>query len=270
MNKHVFASVVSVVFVSLVGCASDNASDPTQGSTAEPLTVSGGTVSGQIARDVSLDLTMDFRCERTTSSFTWTGSVIARDVAAEVRLQNNTKGTHTTDAESVTASVAIAPEEPITVSKKSETENWSMGNPWIWFQAYKGSQPIGDPFVVGRCTGGGGRFKKRFDFSALAALKLKVHPVDNDSCTRSSDQVMLDGTLESIGEISGKVWFRQNDVHFSSAQDADLNVIFLAKADDLVFAKSPHYGGAGGNPLVYLRLSRPETEWFKLGRCNKL
>jgi len=284
MNKALFGCASIVAVLASIGCSAGDDAAKTTASQSQAFSVSGHTVTGQFQRDVSLDLEVDFSCDRTKTSLTWSGTWILKDVSAKLRLQNNTKGTHTTTSEEVLVSLAVEPETAITIDKKGSVlsnPNAAMGNPWIYFMPTKNDKPLlSAPLVLGRCNGGGGKLKKHFDFTALASLLMNVRPdpEDNNACTKDSTNIYVDGTLETVlGEIEGNIWFQQNSQHRSADEETTLQFTLFAEAHDLTFAKRPPAGGAGGNPLVSVCIPTQGVDcadnsdpWLILGRCNKL
>jgi hypothetical protein len=267
-----------------VGCSAGEQPPETTTTTAQAFTVSGDTVTGSLERDVSFNVEADFDCQKDKFYLTWTGTWLLRDVKAALRLQNNRKGTKTTESQEVIASLAVEPETAITVARKGAiigNDNAGIGNPYVMVMPQKnGHNLLSEPLNLGRCNGKG-KFAKRFDFTALAKLLMRVRPdpVDNNACYKDPANIYIDGTLETVlGEIHAKVWFQKNPVQRTYAEQTELDFTLTVETPrKLEFAKSPKEYGAGGNPLVavcvntkYNDCDDKQDPWLILGRCNKL
>ena len=79
-------------------------------------------------------------------------------------------------------------------------------------------------------------------------------------------QIVLSG-------LKARFIFRNNVKGTQTAQDyRDVNLII--EGTPVTLPKSPHRGGAGGNPLILLQFLQcdetPIGDLFLLGRCNKI
>jgi hypothetical protein len=143
------------------------------------------------------------------------------------------------------------------------------GNPKIWMQLLKdNNEALTDEIFIGRCVQGAVGVDPSFLLDVVAAAD-----VETDGCTNSPGPVItLSGGLTLSG-VKARFIFRNADKGPHQA-DAAADVQLVVGGSGIQFPKSPHEGGVGGNPLIYLQFRQgsgdPIGGEILLGRCNKL
>lgn len=271
MRTFAITTVAALFAMGLAGCGSDQGKTSTDESSAAPLTASGGHVTGTLQRHTRLtvDATFEGCTNHPGPTITFNGIVATDEVKALVIAKNNTKGTHTTDGISATASVTLAPTKTVSIAKQPP-QGGVGGNPWIYFQPFDGSgKPLADMQLLGRCVQGLGHAD--FDLSWLADLDMTV---STDFCTNSGGPtITLGGTLSTDPGINGKFYFQNqrgdDPAHQAGPFDGVVSLTITVPSGT-TFAKQPPLGGAGGNPLIYVQVPAYTGSELFLGRCNKL
>jgi hypothetical protein len=226
-----------------------------------------------LARDVKIKTKMncevsgevEVSCDNKGPQITF-GGVIAMDTLdATLIFTNNKKFTHTAE-EDVEVTVTLATDEEIEF-KKQPPLGGVGGNPHIYFLPHCDDK---DPIYLGRCVQGGGNI----DFGDVldAVANFKVEPYGD--CRNSPGPfVTLEGEITVTGSVYGCFLFKNNinkDVHVKQeAGDLLVSVTILEDGEKITIPKQPPMGGAGGNPLIYLKLEGGE-EAELLGRCKQL
>lgn len=277
MNLRAFFGGLVSLAILLGGCGGEVEETETgvaeSAATAATIAITGpGHLKGAIPLSASLDVrTTASDCSNSNGPYiTLEGTLSFHGIKTDIILKNNVKGTHTA-SEQVNAVVQIlADGEKITLPKQP-SRGGVGGNPYIWLQFVgdKGG-PIGAPQLLGRCVQG--LSAAHLDFQMLSHLDADL---GTGSCSGAGGpQITLTGALGLTG-INAKLIFTNNAkwTHVA-AEDVCVDLLVLKPGEKLVFNKSPHLGGAGGNPLVYLRFldhkDGPLCNEIFLGRCNQL
>jgi hypothetical protein len=280
LSRGMIARAVCAGSVALVACGTGGQSTEVETSEAQSalLAASGGDVTGAIDRKGAMDIDWGFDCDSKGSSITLSGVMLFEDLDAALIAKNNMKGRHTADAGTVEVSAGVRLADPSSITIPKQPPRGGVGgNPWIYVQATAmNGALLGAPALLGRCHGKAA--KQHVDFTGISNLVMKVKPADNNTCSNSGGPtIRIDGTLETVGELNAKIWFQnqsgdaEDAAHVTTKYPADLEFFIRAEGAKATFSKSPHLGGAGGNPLLFVQLLDPIlSDELLLGRCNKL
>lgn len=227
----------------------------------------------QISKNFNMPVSLNIqatatRCDNTGSEIEISGTMALGSVGVKMRLQNNTKGTHTAGPYTDEGTLTLTTSDPITIPKQP-VRGGVGGNPKIWFQATNESgNAIGDVYYLGRCVQGARLNNLRVLLSVPGFARALFSALE---CSNRGTQISIDGSSES-GGIGGKLMFTNNDkgTHQNGPYDG---VVGFDLSNPIHAPKQGNLGGAGGNPRVYGNfvlngsdLSSP----IYLGRCNKL
>jgi hypothetical protein len=227
----------------------------------------------QITRNFTMPVQLKLQatatnCTNTGSEIEISGTLALGSVGVKMRLQNNTKGTHTSGPYSDEGTLTLTPSAPINIPKQP-VKGGVGGNPKIWFQA---TDPQGNaltPVVyLGRCVQGA----KLNNLSAALSVPGFAQALFSAlECSNKKTDIKIDGSSES-GGIGGKLMFTNNDkgTHENGPYDG---VVGFNLSNGIRAPKQGNLGGAGGNPLVYGNFvlnGNDLTSPILLGRCNKL
>jgi hypothetical protein len=203
------------------------------------------------------------------------GTLTLGTVAGEVYLQNNAKGTHKSEAESVLLEVVLRSEsgEDIEVAKQPPL-NGVGGNPYIFVQFTDddGRNLHRKPILLGRCVQG------LNSTSILFALATHgVADVTTEGCrNHQGPYITIDGGL-IFGGLKAKLILSNTrklsskGAHTNDENTVTVDVVLKPAGDELRFHKQPPLGGAGGNPHLFFQFTDGEGEGYDdsvyLGRC---
>ncbi|UQA61670.1 hypothetical protein [Polyangium aurulentum] len=277
MNLRAFFGGLVSLSILLPACGGEVAEPETgiaeSASTAATIAIAGaGHLEGSVPLSASLDVhtTASGCSNKGGPTITLGGELFLHGIKADVILQNNYKGTHTA-TERVNAIVQILDAGQKISLPKQPSLGGVGGNPHIYMQFYgEKGEPLGPEQYLGRCAQG--LSLAHLDFSLLSRLDANL--VTGNCSGAGGPQVTLKGELALRG-IKAKLTFTNN---LKGTHEADVGVsvdlVLLQPGQKLVFEKSPRFGGAGGNPLMYLRFLDHKDgalcSELALGRCNQL
>ena len=198
-------------------------------------------------------------CDNTGSSIDVSGTIDLGSAGFRTRISNNAKGTKQVSSDTV-ADIAVAQDDPQPIPKQP-ARGGVGGNPWIAFDLtgdYDGSgNPIG-AYVLGRCVQG-----VSFD---LIDVLVRVPSfgqavIRSLECSTAASNLGV-GMGSSRRGATGTLYFDNNlnrVVHRDQAA-AHFDVTLL---DPASFTKGVgrNVTGAGGNPHVYGRFFRPDSDF---------
>ena len=197
------------------------------------------------------------------------GAISLGGLTANLILQNNLKGTHTTTLVEWATNISLVPLGAPIVIPKQPVLGGVGGNPYIYMQFYdsKGNA-LTDETLLGRCVQGftlGGDFLN----DVAASTTVSSGGLNNSP----GPTITMSGELVLSG-LKARLIFRNNPKGTHTAETfTDVNII--VDGSKVTIPKSPHLGGAGGNPLVLIQFlqgdgTTPITDRILLGRCNKI
>jgi len=196
------------------------------------------------------------------------GAISLGGLGANLIFMNNTKGTHTTIVPTWATNISLVPLNTPIVLPKQPVLGGVGGNPYIYMQFYdaKGNA-LTDEMFLGRCVQG---LSFGADFLNDVVGSTTVHA---DGCSNHPGPVITMGGQISLSGLKARIIFRNNPKGTHTAQTySDVNIII--DGQPVVIPKSPHQGGAGGNPLIVLEFLQGNGadigDPVSLGRCNQL
>jgi hypothetical protein len=142
------------------------------------------------------------------------------------------------------------------------------GNPYIYMQFFDGKDcALTEELYLGRCVQG---LSLEGDFLNDVLGSTTVHA---DGCSNHPGPVITMGGQITLSGLKARIIFRNNAKGTHAAETyTDVNLII--EGTPVTIPKSPHQGGAGGNPLILLQFLQcdetPIGDMFFLGRCNQL
>jgi hypothetical protein len=278
MHRRASMGGLFPLFVSLLlpACGGEYVEEPVSAAesaitTADVAITGPNHVSGKVSLPSSLVMrTSASGCLNHPGPFiTVEGELTIAGLASKVILKNNAKGTHVATALADADVELIANDGKIVIPKGGKYG--VGGNPHIYLEVHDDyGKTYGDRIYLGRCN----RLLpiSKVDFSMLADLDFDV--VKGDCENSGGPNIVLSGALK-LGGVHGTLYFQNNTKGTKVAtEEVKVAIEVLPKGKELKFAKSPHLGGAGGNPLVYLKLLdhdyNPISGEIFLGRCNKI
>lgn len=130
----------------------------------------------------------------------------------------------------------------------------------------------GEPIYLGRCVQG-----MMHQGSIDLVLPTYVETTVSGECQNSpGPTISLDGSI-TLGSFGANIIFVHslNSANPHEAEKSSVVSLTITPKYPIKFSKSPHYDGAGGNPLVFFSMidpydGLPLTDSYFLGRCNKL
>jgi hypothetical protein len=196
------------------------------------------------------------------------GAITLGGLGANLIFENNLKGTHSAPVETWATNIALVPLGSCIVIPKQPVNSGVGGNPHIYIQFLDGKcNALTEELYLGRCVQG---LSLEGDFlnDVIGATT-----IDTDGCNNHPGPVITMGGQIVLSGLKARFIFRNNDKGTQTAQDyRDVNLII--EGTPVTLPKSPHLGGAGGNPLILLQFLQcdetPIGDLFLLGRCNKL
>lgn len=234
--------------------------------------LAGVKVHGNFSMPASLNVNPSVElCENNPGPYiTLDGDVTLGGLGGRLIFRNNMKGTHEHE-EDVIVRVSLVPKGEQIKFNKQPSQGGVGGNPWIYaqFMHNLGAAFTGE-ILLGRCVQG-------LDPAAIGFLLPSSATVEiaGGSCSNHpGNNISVSGAL-TLGGIDATLIFRNNEkgTH-EHEEDTKIGIEILPKDGDISFAKSPHDGGAGGNPLVFFQFTDgddvPMGSEILLGRCTKL
>ena len=201
-------------------------------------------------------------------TITLNGAITLGGIGANLIFENNLKGTHTALVPTWATNIALLPLGSAVIIPKQPVLGGVGGNPHIYFQFLDGkSNALTEELYLGRCVQG---LSLEGDFLNDVIGSTTIH---SDGCNNSPGPVITMGGQIVLSGLKARIIFRNNVKGTHTAQhcrDVDL----LIEGTPVTIPKSPHQGGAGGNPLILLQFLQcdetPIGDLFLLGRCNKI
>jgi hypothetical protein len=196
------------------------------------------------------------------------GAIALGGLGANLIFENNLKGTHTALVETWADSIALVLVDSPIVIPKQPCLGGVGGNPHIYMQFLDGKgNALAEEIYLGRCVQG---LSVEADFlnDVVGACT-----VSTDGCNNRPGPVVSMGGQIVLSGLKARIIFRNNVRGTHTAETySDVNIII--DGTPVVILKSPHQGGAGGNPLILLQFIQgdktPAGDLFLLGRCNKI
>jgi len=201
-------------------------------------------------------------------TITLDGAISLGGLGANLIFENNVKGTHTATVVSWATNISLLPlGSPISIPKQPVLGGVG-GNPYIYMQFYdaKGNA-LTDEMFLGRCVQG---LSVGADLVNDVVGSTTVH---TDGCDNHPGPVITMGGEITLSGLKARIIFRNNPKGTHTAETfSDVNIII--DGQPVTLPKSPHQGGAGGNPLILLQFLQGDgtaiTDPLMLGRCNQL
>jgi hypothetical protein len=196
------------------------------------------------------------------------GAVKLGGLGADLIFQNNVKGTHTLPVTTWATNISLVPVGGNIIIPKQPVLGGVGGNPWIYLQFLDGKcNPVSTEILLGRCVQG---LTVEGDFLSSA---IGATTVDADGCSNHPGPVISMGGEIRLSGLKARIIFR-NNVKGTQTAERFSDVDILIEGTPIVIPKSPHQGGAGGNPLILLQFRQGDGEAIgapvSLGRCNKI
>jgi hypothetical protein len=196
------------------------------------------------------------------------GTITLGGLGADLVFQNNVKGTHKAVITTWATNIALVPVGSAIVIPKQPVLGGVGGNPHIYFQFLDGNcEALTEELYLGRCVQG---LSLEGDFlnDVMGATTVSAEGCNN----RGGPVISMGGQIVLSG-LKARIIFRNNVKGTHTAEEYS-DVDILIEGTPVTIPKSPHQGGAGGNPLILLQFlegdSTPVGDLFFLGRCNKI
>jgi hypothetical protein len=196
------------------------------------------------------------------------GAITLGGLGANLIFENNLKGTHSALVETWATNIALVPLGSAIIIPKQPVLGGVGGNPHIYFQFLDGkSNVLTEELYLGRCVQG---LSLENDFlnDVVGATTVSAEGCNN----RGGPVISMGGQIVLSG-LKARIIFR-NNVKGTHTAERFSDVDIIIEGTPVTIPKSPHQGGAGGNPLILLQFLQcdetPIGDLFLLGRCNKL
>jgi hypothetical protein len=196
------------------------------------------------------------------------GVISLGGLGADLIFENNLKGTHTALVPTWATNISLVPLGSCIVIPKQPVLGGVGGNPYIYikFLDAKG-KALCDEIFLGRCVQG---LSVEGDFLDDV---IGSTTVDADGCNNHPGPVITMGGQIVLSGLKARIIFRNNVKGTHTAEKCS-DVDLIIDGTPVVIPKSPHQGGAGGNPIILLQFLQcddtPIGDVFLLGRCNQL
>jgi hypothetical protein len=225
--------------------------------------VSGVNVVLSGATTAHVNGNVDVSCDNKGPTITFSG-IIAKDTCdATVTFSNNEKGTHTA-TEIVEATVKISTGDVIEFAKAPPLGGVG-GNPHIFFLP---DCDYDKAIYLGRCVQGG----EDLNFDTILDYFGDFEVTEGDCSNNPGPFINLEGELILTANVEGCFVFKNNvnNPQHIRQEDGDISVMvtILEAGEKITIPKQPVRGGAGGNPLIYVKACGSEE--VALGRCVQL
>lgn len=255
--KRTFVSIFTFLTVSIL---------------ASTVLAQGVTITEKLERPAKFNMIVEGDCSNRGPSIRLGGELSVAGVGGQLIFSNNHKGTHTHE-EAATLAITLLESGQYIQEYKSPAMGGAGGNPHIFVQLHDNNGSTwGSPIYLGRCVQG-------LMLSDSIDLKLPMYVTTTVSgeCTNSpGPTISLNGSI-TLGGLGADIIF-VNSLNSPNPHDVENSTVVslqITPKKPIEFSKSPHYGGAGGNPLVLFSLYEPLngislTDSVLLGRCNKL
>ena len=201
-------------------------------------------------------------------TITLDGAITLGGLGANLIFENNLKGTHSALVETWATNIALVPLGSAIIIPKQPVLGGVGGNPHIYFQFLDGkSNALTQELYLGRCVQG---LSLEGDFLNDVIGSTTIH---TDGCNNNPGPVITMGGQIVLSGLKARIIFR-NNVKGTHTTQRFSDVDLIIEGTRVTIPKSPHQGGAGGNPLILLQFLQcdetPIGDLFLLGRCNKL
>ena len=196
------------------------------------------------------------------------GAITLGGIGANLIFENNLKGTHTTLVTTWATNISLVPLGSAISIPKQPVLGGVGGNPYIYMQFYdaKGTA-LTEEMYLGRCVQG---LTLAGDFLNDVVGYTTVH---SDGCNNHPGPVITMGGQIGLSGLKARIIFR-NNVKGTHVAETYADVDLIIDGTPVTIPKSPHQGGAGGNPFILLQFLQgdltPIGDPVMLGRCNKL
>lgn len=200
-------------------------------------------------------------------NITLSGDISLGGLTTQIILENNLKGTKSTSVLWVADVSLINFGAPISIPKQP-VRGGVGGNPHVYLQFVDGKgNNLNDEFYLGRCVQGLSVSPELVNQAAAVAT------VATAGCSNKGGPVITLGGEITLSGLTARFVFR-NNVKGTHTAEAVRDVAIILEGSKIVVPKSPHQGGAGGNPIVGIQFLNgdltPINDPVILGRCNKL
>jgi hypothetical protein len=236
---------------------------------ATPFAYADKQVSAPYDLPVRVDATVNTTgCKNSGGpTVTFGGKLLLGGLSARVIFSNNTKGTHTAEADTHFDVTLITEGSAIEIPKQPVLGGVG-GNPHIYLQFHDGrGGDLSEEFYLGRCVQG---LRITTDLLNEAVARATVHA---GGCENSGGPFITLGGDITLGGLHARFIFR-NNVKGTHTAEAQRDVAIVLDGTEITIPKQPPLGGAGGNPLIYLQFldgsGDPINDPVLLGRCNKI
>jgi len=196
------------------------------------------------------------------------GAITLGGLGANLVFQNNTKGTHSAIVPTWATNIALLPLGSAIIIPKQPVRGGVGGNPHIYMQFLDGEcHALTEELYLGRCVQGlsveGDFLNDVVGATTVQAAGCRNHP---GPVITMGGQIVLSG-------LKARIIFR-NNVKGTHTAEKYSDVDLIIEGTPITIPKSPHQGGAGGNPLILLQFLQydetPIGDLFFLGRCNQI
>jgi hypothetical protein len=201
-------------------------------------------------------------------TITLDGAISLGGLGANLVFENNLKGTHTALVETWATNIALVPLGSAIIIPKQPVLGGVGGNPHIYMQFLDAKNNVlTEELYLGRCVQG---LSVEGDFlnDVVGATT-----VESDGCNNKGGPVISMGGQIVLSGLKARIIFR-NNVKGTHTVEKCADVDIIIDGTPVIIPKSPHQGGAGGNPLILLQFlegeDTPVGDLFLLGRCNKI
>jgi hypothetical protein len=196
------------------------------------------------------------------------GMISLGGIGADLIFENNLKGTHTTVVPTWATNVALLPLGSAIVIPKQPVLGGVGGNPYIYIQFMDAKcNPLTGEILLGRCVQGL-TLEKDFLDDVVGATT-----IDASGCSNHPGPVITMGGQITLSGLKARIIFK-NNVKGTHVAEAHTDVDLIIDGTPVTIPKSPHQGGAGGNPIILLQFTQsddtPFGDLLLLGRCNQL
>ena len=196
------------------------------------------------------------------------GTITLGGLGANLVFQNNLKGTHTAVVTTWATNISLVPLGSAIIIPKQPVQGGVGGNPHIYLQFLDGKcKALTEELYLGRCVQG---LSLEGDFLNDVIGATTIHA---EGCNNHPGPVVSMGGRIVLSGLKARIIFR-NNVKGTHTAERYTDVNILIEGTPVIIPKSPHQGGAGGNPLLLLQFLEGDGSAIGnllfLGRCNQL
>lgn len=226
-------------------------------------------VSVQYAMPMKVNAKVDSsECSNAQGPYiTLSGEISLGGLTTQILLENNLNGTKSTTVLWVADVSLINFGAPISIPKQP-VRGGVGGNPLIYLQFVDGKgNNLTDEFYLGRCVQGLSVTPELVNQAAAVAT------VATAGCNNKGGPTITLGGEITLSGLTARFIFR-NNVKGTHTAESIQDVAIILEGSKITVPKSPHQGGAGGNPIIGIQFLNgdrtPINDPVILGRCNKL